>query len=95
MSSHESPDRSAAGHTVTVDDIRSLTGAATPHFAQQVRDRVLKLIAGLAEDDPARIEGEAQAARLAELGRTGEVRGTPNEPTLEPLDSVAPGDSPA
>lgn len=88
MSSHESPDLSADGHRVTVDEIRALTGAATPHFAQQVRDRVLRLISDLPEDDPARIEGEAQAERLAGLGRTGEVRGTPNEPTLEPLDSV-------
>ena len=88
MSSHESPDLTRPGHSVTLDDIRSLTGAATPHFAQQVRDRVLRLIADLAQDDPVRVEGERQAQRLAELGRTGEVRGTPNEPTLEPLDSV-------
>lgn len=92
MSSQESPDLVSPGRTVTVEDIRSLTGAATPHFAQQVRDRVLKLIAGLPADDPVRIEGESAAERLAELGRSGEVRGTPNEPTLEPLDSVARGD---
>jgi len=39
---------------VTPDDIRELTGAVTPHFAQQVRVRVGRLIEGLDPEDPAR-----------------------------------------
>ena len=92
MSSHESPDLLSPGHRVSVDDIRTLTGAVTPHFALQVRERVKRLIADLPEGDPARIEGEVQIERLTELGRSGEVRGTPNEPTLQPLDSVTQED---
>ena len=88
MSSHESPRLSDPGHSVSVDDIRALTGAVTPHFALQVRERVRKLIAGLPTDHPARVAGEDQIERLTELGRSGEVRGTPNEPTLDPLGSV-------
>jgi hypothetical protein len=88
MSSHESPNLSDPRHTVTADDIRSLTAAATPHFALQVRERVSKLISDLPADSPVRIAGEEQIERLAALGNSGEVRGTQNEPTLEPLNSV-------
>ena len=35
-----------SGNKVTPEDIRELTGAVTPHFAQQVRVRVGRLIAG-------------------------------------------------
>ncbi len=79
-------------HQVTPDDIRSITAAATPHFSQQVRERVLKLIADLPADHPARLLGEKEIERLAEIGKSGEVRGTPNEPTLEPLGSVTKED---
>jgi hypothetical protein len=92
MSSHESPDLTAAGHRVSVDEIRSLTAAATPHFAMQVRERVKRLISDLAADDPARVFGEEQLDRLAALGQSGEVRGTQNEPTLDPLSSVTKGE---
>ena len=92
MSSYESPNLTSSGHHVTVDELRSLTAAATPHFAMQVRERVKRLIADLAADDPARIFGEEQLQRLAELGQSGEVRGTQNEPTLDPLDSVTKGE---
>ncbi len=92
MSSYESPDLTASGHSVTVDELRSLTAAATPHFAMQVRERVKRLIANLPAEDPARVYGEEQLQRLAALGASGEVRGTQNEPTLDPLDSVTKGD---
>jgi hypothetical protein len=36
--------------------------------------------------------GEQEIERLAAIGKSGEVRGTPNEPTLEPLDSVTKED---
>jgi hypothetical protein len=56
-----------ASQPVTAEEIRELTGAATPHFALQLRNRVARLIEGLPEGDPARAEGERQIARLEEL----------------------------
>lgn len=76
MSEAERPDRLAADHRVTVEDIRALVGPATPHFALQIRNRVRRLIAGLPADDPARIEGERHIQRLEELAKhSGEPRG--------------------
>jgi len=91
MSEAEHPDRRRPGRDVTVEDVRQLTGASTPHFALQIRNRIARLIQGLPEDHPARIEGEREIARLTELGRTGEVRGTPHEPGIEPLPSNRAG----
>jgi hypothetical protein len=76
------------GREVTVDDVRQLKGASTPHFALQIRNRIAKLIRGLPEGHPARVEGEQEIARLTALGFTGEVRGTPHEPGIEPLASL-------
>ena len=87
MSESESPIRKAADHEVTVDDVRQLMGASTPHFALQLRNRISKLIAGLPADDPARRLGEQEIARLERLGYTGEVRGEPAE-ELRPLRSL-------
>ena len=89
MSEAESPIRKAPGHEVTVDDIRQLTGASTPHFALQLRNRIARLIHGLPADHPARIEGEREIARLQELGLLGEFRGAPHEEGLEPLPSLS------
>jgi hypothetical protein len=76
VSEAESPDLLAPGHEVTVEDVRALTGAVTPHFALQVRNRVERLIAPLAPDHPARREGERKIAELEELARnSGEPRG--------------------
>jgi hypothetical protein len=75
MSEAERPERLASGR-ITVDDIRSLAGPATPHFALQIRNRIRRLIDALPEDDPARREGERQIDRLTELARhSGEPRG--------------------
>ena len=68
MSEAESPIRKAPGHEVTVDDVRQLMGASTPHFALQIRNRIARLIRGLPADHPARIEGEREIARLQKLG---------------------------
>jgi hypothetical protein len=57
VSEAEIPIRKAPDHEVTVDDIRQLTGASTPHFALQIRNRIARLIRRLPEDHPARIEG--------------------------------------
>jgi hypothetical protein len=89
MSQAENPERTRAGHEVTVDDVRQLMGASTPHFALQLRNRISTLIRGLPEGHPARVEGEREIARLNEIAYTGEVRGHPAEPGLEPMPSVA------
>lgn len=54
---------------ITTEAIRELTCAVTPHFALQVRQRVARLIAPLAADDPARLEGERQIVRLDKLAQ--------------------------
>ncbi|HZA58455.1 MAG TPA: hypothetical protein VE523_04635 [Solirubrobacterales bacterium] len=74
MSEAEQPAR--VHGRVTVDDIRALAGPATPHFALQIRNRIRKLIDVIPEDDPARVEGERQIAKLEELSKhTGDPRG--------------------
>jgi hypothetical protein len=70
-----------------VDDIRELTGGATPHFALQLRDRVQRLIHSLPADDPARIEGERAIARLEWISREGQVTG-PVQEHEQPLPSL-------
>ncbi|MEA2479543.1 MAG: hypothetical protein QOJ07_1465 [Thermoleophilaceae bacterium] len=63
-----------AGREVTVEDVRQLMGASTPHFALQLRNRIRTLIAGLPADHPARVLGEREIARLDELAVDGEER---------------------
>jgi hypothetical protein len=91
MSQAEHPDRLKPDHEVTVEDVRQLMGASTPHFALQLRERIRTLIRGLPPDHPARIEGEREVARLNRIAFAGEVRGHPAEPGLEPLRSVTTG----
>ena len=96
MSQAENPDRLSPEHGVTVDDVRQLMGASTPHFALQLRERIRRLIRGLPPTDPARIEGEREIARLDQIAMAGEVRGVAGEPGLVPLPSVtaiSPGET--
>jgi len=88
MAEAEKPDRLDPRHRVTVDDVRQLMGASTPHFALQLRNRIRKLIAGLAVDDPARLLGEQEIARLERLGISGEVRGEQGSDAQRALRSV-------
>ncbi len=88
MAEAEKPDRLDPRHRVTVDDVRQLMGASTPHFALQLRNRIRKLIAGLAVDDPARLLGEQEIARLERLGFSGEVRGEQGSDAQRSLRSV-------
>jgi hypothetical protein len=88
MSEAEHPDRLRDGHEPTVEDVRQLMGASTPHFALQLRERIRRLIRGLPEDHPARREGEREIARLDKIAFTGEVRGHGPDPGLEPLPSL-------
>jgi hypothetical protein len=89
VSEFEHPDRARPDHEVTVEDVRQLVGASTPHFALQLRNRIAKLIAPLPADHPARIEGEREIQRLVRLGFTGETRGTPAQDGQRPLQANA------
>jgi hypothetical protein len=78
MSEREREDR-LTGRAITIEDIRALAGPSTPHFALQIRNRIARLIQPLAADDPVRIEGERQIARLTELAQhSGDPRGPNN-----------------
>ena len=90
MSEAELPERRAAA-TVTVEDVRALMGASTPHFALQLRNRIARLIDGLAADDPARVEGEREIRRLQRLGFEGETRGDGDAEPLPGLPSLGGG----
>lgn len=87
MSGAEKPERLSPERRPTVEDIRELTGAATPQFALQIRDRIKRLVEGLAEDDPVRIAGQQQIAKLEKLAHSGENRGQlqENEQSLPSL----------
>ncbi len=93
MSQAEDPEllRKEHTHQVTVEDVRRLMGASTPHFALQLRDRIATLIANLPEGHPARIEGEREIARLQELGLHGETRGEAADTGEPPLPSLSAG----
>jgi hypothetical protein len=93
VSEAESPIRNAADHEVTVEDVRQLMGASTPHFALQIRNRIAALIRGLEPDHPARREGEREIARLERLGFGGEFRGLHHEDGIEPLPSLDDDDA--
>jgi hypothetical protein len=88
MSEAEHPARLRTGREVTVEDVRELMGASTPHFALQLRNRIAKLIRGLPPDHPARIEGEREIERLDGLALLGETRGDVEPGDLDPLPSL-------
>jgi hypothetical protein len=73
---------------VTLEDVRQLMGASTPHFALQLRNRIAALIAGLDPAHPARVEGEREIARLQELSLHGETRGAGAADGERPLPSL-------
>src|SRR3954471_13117783 len=94
MSAAEHPIRRSADHEATLDDVRQLMGASTPHFALQIRNRIARLIAGLPPGHPARVEGEREIARLPRLGFPGEAGGLEGEEGLPPLPSLSGPPSP-
>jgi hypothetical protein len=73
MSEFERPDR--FDREPTLEDVRQLMGASTPHFALHLRNRIAGLIARLPSDHPARVEGEREIARLERLAFGSERRG--------------------
>lgn len=91
MSQAEDPrrlSRKASSHAVSVEDVRQLMGASTPHFALQLRNRIANLISDLPADHPARVEGEREIARLQQLGFDGETRGEGAAEGERPLPSL-------
>ena len=89
MAEAEQPERMRADRQVTVDDVRQLMGSSTPHFSLQIRSRIRRLIEGLPPDDPARVLGEQEIARLELLAFSGEVRGEGYQEGQRPLPSVS------
>jgi len=85
VSEYEQPGR--LGREPTVEDIRQLSGASTPHFALQLRNRIGTVISGLPADHPARIEGEKEIARLNRIAEGAERRG-PKQGHEEGLPSL-------
>ena len=94
MSEYEKPGR--LEREPTIEDVRQLMGASTPHFALHLRQRIRTLISGLPADHPARIEGEREIARLNEVALGGERRGEegmdePSMPSLRDVRAPSPG----
>jgi hypothetical protein len=92
MAQAEQPER--LHREVTVDDVRQLMGASTPHFALQLRNRIRTLIRGLPPEDPARLLGEQEIARLERLGFEGELRGEPAQDGQRSLPSLGDDEQP-
>jgi hypothetical protein len=90
MSQAEEPQRQHKAEVgqVSVEDVRELMGASTPHFALQLRERIRALIADLPQGHPARVEGEREIARLDQLAIAGEVRGAGQDAGERPLPSL-------
>lgn len=89
MSEFELPERTR--REPTVEDVRELMGASTPHFALHLRNRIRKLIEGLPPDHPARVTGEREIRRLEAIAVEGEHRGqaVEGEPELPSLRAPA------
>jgi hypothetical protein len=79
------------GRQPTVEDVRQLMGASTPHFALQIRNRIRNLVRDLPADHAARIEGEREIARLEQIAFDGEHRGHPGAPGERELPSIQRG----
>ena len=75
------------GREPSVEDVRQLMGASTPHFALHIRNRIGNLIDGLPDGHPARVEGEREMARLERIAYEGEQRG-PAQADQRDLPSV-------
>jgi len=73
VSEYERADRTL--REPTVEDVRQLMGASTPHFALQIRNRIRRLISDLPAEHPARVEGEREMRRLDAIALGSERRG--------------------
>ena len=86
MSEYERADRTE--RQPTMEDLRQLMGASTPHFALHLRNRIDHLIDRLPAGHPVRLEGEREIARLNDIALGGERRGAGPEPGLKPMPST-------
>lgn len=77
------------------DELQQMVGAATPHFAMQIHERVASYLAQLSADDPRRAQMSAHLAHLealalgGEVGRAGQAE-LPGRPSLSLPDGAAP-----
>jgi len=83
----------------TFADVDALVGPATPHFAYQLRARVLELVRDLHDGDPVRRYAEEKAELLERLGHaSSKAQEGGREPRSRPgwseLPSSAPADAP-
>jgi hypothetical protein len=83
----------------TREDVDRLVGPATPHFAYQLRARVLELVQGLPEDHEVRVYGEEQMQLLDRLGHASSKaeegpRVARDRPGWDEIPSAAPADEP-
>ena len=69
----------------TRNDIDTLVGPATPHFAYQLRARVAELIRDLPSDHPVRRYGEE---KMELLDRLGHASSRAEDGTLEPRSRI-------
>ena len=71
------------------DELAQLVGAATPHFAFQIRDRVAQYAAALPPDHPRQAGLALQLERLDRLGYAGESAGVsaPDLPSRPPTET--------
>lgn len=75
----------------TEDELAQLVGAATPHFAFQIRDRVAQYAAALPPDHARQPEMARHLAYLDRLGYEGESAGVTGEALdLPPRPPVTP-----
>ena len=83
----------------TKDDVDALVGPATPHFAYQLRARVLELVEDLPEKHEVRRYAQEKAELLDRLGHaSSKAEEGPREPRSRPgweqIPSAAPADEP-
>jgi hypothetical protein len=83
----------------TRDDVDALVGPATPHFAYQLRARVLELVEDLPENHEVRRYAEQKAELLDRLGYASSKaeEGSRDSETRigwETIPSAAPADKP-
>ena len=76
----------------TVQEIDRLVGPATPHFAYQLRARVLELIEALPADHPTRRYGEE---KMELLDRLGHASSKAEEGESEPRSRLGWGEIPS
>jgi hypothetical protein len=84
----------------TFDDVDSLAGAATPHFAFQIRARLRELVDALPEDHAVRRYAAERIEQLDRLGHAStlaadsEIAEPRTRPGWEQIPSSAPASAP-